>query len=152
MKKTVHLIAGILAVSTIATFFLSTVLVELLGSADSVAAVKRLIVIPGLFILVPAIAATGGSGFALSKTRRGRLIDAKKKRMRFIAANGVLVLIPCAIVLNAWASAGSFDTRFYLVQALELVAGATNLVLMGLNMRDGLNLSGRFRATPTTPR
>lgn len=144
MKRAFHLIAGVLATLTIATFFVSTILVELLGSTDSIVTVKRLIVIPGLFILVPAIAATGGSGFSLSKARRGRLVDSKKKRMPFIAVNGLLVLIPCAIFLDLWASKGSFDTRFYLVQGLELAAGATNLVLMGLNMRDGLRLTGRF--------
>ncbi|HET7853626.1 MAG TPA: hypothetical protein VFM04_04120 [Candidatus Methylomirabilis sp.] len=145
MKRTVHLIAAVLATLMIATFFLCTVLVELLGSADAVATVKRLIVIPGLFILVPAIATTGASGFALSKSRHGRLIDSKKKRMPFIAANGLLVLIPCAIFLDLLASKGSFGTRFYLVQGLELIAGATNLALMGLNLRDGLQLTGRVR-------
>jgi hypothetical protein len=44
------------------------------------------------------------------------------------------------------AAAGTFNTTFYIVQALELLAGATNLVLMGLNIRDGFKLSGRFRA------
>jgi len=30
------------------------------------------------------------------------------------------------------------------VQVIELIAGATNLTLMGLNVRDGLRLSGRL--------
>jgi hypothetical protein len=145
MKRTLHMIAGILATMTIATFFLSTILVELFGSTDAIATVKRLIVMPGLVILIPAIAAAGGSGFALSKARRGRLVDAKKKRMPVIAANGLLVLVPCAILLNLWASKGLFDTSFYVVQSLELAAGAINLALMGLNGRDGLRLTGRLR-------
>jgi len=145
MQKQVHFIAGLVATLTIATFFLSTVIVELFGSPESVATVKALIVMPGLFVLVPAIAATGGSGFFMSKSRQGRLIENKKKRMPFIAANGLLVLIPCAIFLNRLASAGVFDTTFYLVQVLELLAGAVNLTLMGLNIRDGLRMSGRFR-------
>jgi len=149
MVKRVHLIASIVATLAIATFFLSTALVELFGSHEAVATVKRLIVFPGLFILVPAIAATGGSGFYLSKSRKGRLVDTKKKRMPFIAANGLLILIPCAIFLNRWAAAGAFDTMFYSVQALELLAGATNLVLMGLNIRDGFKMTGRFRAART---
>jgi hypothetical protein len=106
-----------------------------------VASVKRLIVFPGLFVLVPARAATGGSGFALAKTRGGSLVEAKKRRMPFIALNGLLVLVPCAIALHLWASAESFDGRFYAVQALELVAGALNLTLMSFNLRDGLRLS-----------
>jgi len=146
MPKKAHFIASLVATLTIATFFISTILVELFGSHEAVATVKSLIVLPGLFILVPAIAATGGSGFYLSKSRQGRLVDAKKKRMPFIAANGLLVLIPCAIFLNRWAAAGTFDTTFYLVQGLELLAGAVNLSLMGLNIRDGLKMSGRFRA------
>lgn len=150
MPRRAHLIAGVLATLTIATFFLSTALVELFGSHEAVATVKSLIVLPGLFILVPAIAATGGSGVYLSKSRQGRLVDTKKKRMPFIAANGLLVLIPCAIVLNRWAVVGQFDTAFYAVQALELLAGAVNLALMGLNIRDGMKMSGRFRASPTT--
>lgn len=146
MPKQVHFTAGLLATLAIATFFLSTVIVELFGSHEAVATVKALIVMPGLFILVPAIAATGGSGFFLSKSRRGRLVETKKKRMPFIAANGLLVLIPCAIFLNRWASAGAFDNTFYLVQGFELLAGAVNLTLMGLNIRDGLRMAGRFRA------
>lgn len=143
MKRNVHLVASVLATALIATFFLSTVLVELMGSAQAIAAVKRWIVFPGLFILVPALAVTGGTGFALSKQRSGRLVEAKKRRMPFIAANGLLVLVPCAIFLHLWASQGLLDTRFYVVQALELCAGALNLTLMGLNMRDGLRLTGK---------
>ncbi len=150
MPKIIHLVAGLLAALTIATFFLSSVAVELFGAHEAVATVKALIVMPGPFILIPAIATTGGSGFAIAKSRKGRLVDAKKRRMLFIAANGLLVLLPCAIVLDRWASAGAFDTIFYLVQGMELLAGAVNLTLMGMNIRDGIRMSGRFGATPTT--
>lgn len=145
MPKQAHLIVGLLATLAIATFFLSTVIAELVGSHEAVAIVKGLIVMPGLFILVPAIVATGWSGFYLSKSREGRLVNAKKKRMPFIAANGLLILVPCAIFLNRWAALGMFDTIFYTVQALELLAGAVNLTLMGLNIRDGMRMSGWFR-------
>ncbi len=148
MPKRVHLIAGILAMLCIATFFLSTILTEWFGSLAAVAQLKSLIVTPGLWIMVPLMAAAGGSGMFVAKSRKGRLVDAKKKRMQVIAANGLLVLVPCAIVLNRWAAAGSFDTTFYLVQALELIAGATNLTLMGLNARDGLRMAGRLRNRP----
>ena len=126
--------------------FSATIGVELFGTAEAVALVKGLIVWPGLFILVPSIALTGGSGFGLARSRSGgKLVSQKQKRMRFIGANGVLVLIPCAVFLDRWASAGAFDTTFYVVQGVELLAGAINLVLMGMNMRDGLRLSGRLR-------
>ncbi|MCK6423192.1 MAG: hypothetical protein L6Q73_20130 [Aquabacterium sp.] len=148
MPKFAHLLAGFLAPLCIATFFLSTLLTELFGSHAAVAQLKSLIVTPGLWIMVPLMAAAGGSGMLLARSRKGRLVEAKKKRMPFIAANGLLVLVPCAIVLNRWAVAGSFDTAFYVVQAIELVAGATNLALMGLNARDGLRMAGRLRIGP----
>ncbi len=150
MPKRAHLIAGILAPLCIATFFLATIGVELFGSREAVARLNSLIVTPGLWILIPTIAAAGGTGMFLGKTRNGRLVDAKKKRMPFIAPNGLLVLLPCAIVLNRWAAAGSFDITFCIVQAVELIAGATNLTLMGLNVRDGLRMVGRLRAAPPT--
>jgi hypothetical protein len=143
MLKKIHLIVAITATLTISTFFTSTILVELFGSHGTIASVKNLIVLPGLFILIPAIAATGGSGFILSKTKNGSLVETKMKRMPFIAVNGLLILLPAAIFLDQWASAGLFDFRFYLVQTAELLAGATNLTLMGLNMRDGLRLTIR---------
>ncbi len=152
MPRLAHRIGGVLAPLCIATFFLSTILAELFGSHEAVAQLKSLIVSPGLWILIPAIAAAGGSGLYLSKSRRGRLVDAKKKRMPFIAANGLLVLVPCAIFLNRWAAAGTFDTSFYLVQAIELIAGAINLTLMGMNVRDGLRMAGRLRVSPPATR
>ena len=48
MPKKIHFAAGVLATLTIASFFLSTVIVETLGGHDAVAAVKALIVMPML--------------------------------------------------------------------------------------------------------
>ena len=145
MTPILHRLAASVATLCIASFFSATIFVELFGTEESIATLKSLIVWPGLFILVPSIALTGGSGFALAKSRSGKLALQKKKRMPLIGANGILVLIPCAVVLDRWASAGTFDTGFYVVQGVELLAGAINLILMGMNMRDGLRMSGRFR-------
>ena len=35
------------------------------------------------------------------------------------------------------AAAGQFDSVFYIVQSIELIAGAANLTLLGLSMKDG---------------
>lgn len=142
--RSLHPLAGGVALSTIATFLGATIAVELAGSTDAIVTVKTLI--PwGLLLLVPALAATGGSGFALAG--RGRPAAVKARRMRLIAANGVLVLIPAAFFLASKARAGELDLVFYTVQAVELVAGGLNLALLTLNARDGLRLSGRIRST-----
>jgi hypothetical protein len=145
MSKKIHPLAGSLAFLTIASFWLSTALSELFASQAAVIAVKT--AIPwGFLVLVPALAAAGATGFALSDGQRAGLIGAKLKRMPIIAANGLLVLIPSALFLAAKARAGEFDTGFYAVQALELAAGAANLALLGLNLRDGLKIAARFRS------
>ncbi len=142
MKKIVHPIAGVIALLTIASFWVSTVVVELFGSEAAVVALKTFI--PwGFLILVPALAATGGTGMAMVRQARGGLVRKKLRRMPIIAANGILILIPSALFLSCKASSGAFDGVFYAVQALELLAGAVNLSLIAMNMRDGLRLSGR---------
>ena len=147
MIKIIHPVAGVLAILTIATFWLSTALSELFASEATVIAVKT--AIPwGFLLLIPALAAAGGSGFALAKGRRAGLVGAKLKRMPIIAANGVLVLIPSALFLAYKARAAEFDISFYTVQAIELAAGAANITLLGLNMRDGLKMKGWLRRQP----
>ena len=142
--KITHPVAATIAVLCITTFFLSTIIVEMFGSPDAIVAVKSLIVVPGLFLLVPAIAIAGISGSILAKNRTSKLVQNKMKRMRVIAANGILVLIPCALFLDRSASAGSFEASFQIVQGIELLAGAINLALMGMNTRDGLRVTGKL--------
>jgi hypothetical protein len=144
MTKMIHPVAGVLAILTIATFWLSTAISELFGSQATVIAVKT--TIPwGFLLLIPALAAAGGSGFALAKGRRAGLIGAKLKRMPIIAANGVLILIPSALFLAHKAASVDFGASFYAVQVIELAAGAANITLLGLNLRDGLKMKGYFR-------
>ncbi len=143
MKPIVHAIAATTAMLIIASFWISTLVSELFLDHAAVAAVKHAIVY-GLFLLVPCMAATGGTGFALGKTRKGWLLDEKKKRMAIIGANGLLVMIPAAIFLNSKAAAGEFDAWFYAVQAVELIVGVVQLGLMRMNFRDGLKLAGKL--------
>ena len=144
MKKTVHPLAGGVAILMIATFWLSTAISELSGSEPFVVFVKTLI--PwGFIILIPALAAVGGTGFTLSGGRSGGLLGKKRKRMPIIAANGVLILIPSALFLAAKAKAGDFDATFYAVQMVELAAGAVNLWLLTKNALDGRKLTARRR-------
>lgn len=149
MKKSViHATAGALAMLTVAIFWTSTLLSELFMGQEAVAAVKYAIAYYGLIPLVILMVGTGGSGFVLAKGRKGQLVDQKKKRMPIIGANGLLVMIPCALFLNSKAAAGEFDTVFYAVQVLELVVGVIQLTLLGRNFRDGLKLAGRLRKGP----
>ncbi|HBR97564.1 MAG TPA: hypothetical protein DD979_09325 [Gammaproteobacteria bacterium] len=144
MLKFIHPAAGVLGLLIVISFWIATVWSEFAVSTATVVAVKT--AIPwGFLILVPALMVTGGSGFALTRGRGGRLIAIKRQRMPMIALNGLLVLVPAALFLAAKARAGEFDTLFYGVQLVELAAGAVNITLLGLNLRDGLRLRGRLR-------
>lgn len=144
MKARIHAIAGTLALALVATFLLATLISEFALGPAAIVTVKTAIFY-GIFLLIPVIAATGGSGFSLASGRSGPLIDGKKRRMRLIAANGALVMLPSAVFLSFQASAGAFDTAFYAVQAIELAGGALQFCLLGLNFRDGLKMTEKRR-------
>jgi len=139
MKAKLHAAFGGLALVTICCFWGSTVVFELFGDHAAIAAVKNAI-LWGMLVLVPAMAAAGGSGFSLGKGWRNPAVLRKKRRMKIIAANGILVLVPSAVFLANRAAAGEFDWAFAAVQAIELLAGAVNITLLSLNMRDGFAL------------
>ena len=141
-----HILASSLALITICTFWLSTVITELFLSHAAVIALKT--ALPwGFLVLIPAMATAGITGNRLARGRKGGLIGTKLKRMQIVAANGLLVLVPSALFLAWRAGQDNLDTAFYIVQALELAAGAANITLLGLNMRDGRKLTaGKRRA------
>ena len=144
MLTKLHPIAGVIGFVTILTFWLSTVTSELFGSTAAIAAVKE--TIPWGFWFwcrrSPSPARPASVGSASSDPR----IVSKKRRMPIIAANGIFILIPAALYLAMLASRGAFGTAFYAVQAIELLAGAVNLSLMALNIRDGFRLTAGRRA------
>jgi len=143
MKTKVHAIAGIIGFLTILSFWIATLFSEIFGTSEMIAFVKAMI-LNGMFVLVPAMAVAGASGMSMGAKRSDALAVTKKKRMPIIAANGLVILLPSAFFLETRAGAGIFDTWFYAIQVLELVAGAVNLTLMGLNIRDGLIMAGRI--------
>lgn len=139
MKTRMHAIAGVVGFLTIATFWTSTIVSEAFGTHSEITIVKNAI-LWGMIVLIPAMALAGGSGMSLGQGRSEAEVIKKKRRMPLIAGNGLLVLLPSAIFLATKANAGTFDTAFFAIQGVELTAGALNLTMMGLNIRDGLRL------------
>ena len=95
MKTWIHAAAGAIALITVSVFWLSTAAVELFGDAAGVTTVKNC-VLAGMAVLIPAMIVAGASGFSLGKGWRSAVVARKKRRMRIIAANGLLVLVPSA--------------------------------------------------------
>ncbi|TIO06737.1 MAG: hypothetical protein E5X89_22105 [Mesorhizobium sp.] len=149
MKTRIHAATGAIALITVSAFWLSTVTAELFGDAATIATVKTC-VLAGMAVLIPAMIGAGASGFSLGKGWKSPVVARKKRRMCIIAANGLLVLVPSAFLLSNFAGSGRFDTIFMIFQAIELAAGAVNIALLSLNMRDGLSL--RRKAIPAALR
>jgi hypothetical protein len=148
MKKSAfHAISGSIAMLSIASFWTSTLVSELLFDHETITLVKHAIAYTGIPILVLAMIMTGATGNLIGRGRKGRLLDEKKKRMPIVAINGLLIMIPSAFFLYHKASLGQFDRAFYLVQAIELTIGLIQLLLMGKNFRAGLRIAGRLRVS-----
>lgn len=145
MKSTIHAATGGLAMLTITLFLGSTLYSEVFGTEATIVAVKSAILLPGLVVLIPLLAMTGALGNTLAKACPGPLAITKLRRMKVIAALGLTVLVPSAVLLAYLAKSGNFGPLFVAVQIVEIAAGLTNLTLMGRNFADGVNLSKRLR-------
>ena len=135
MKTKIHGFFGVVALLCVLSFWVGTVVSEAFGSTADIAFVK-LSILKGMGVLIPAMMLTGASGFSMKW--KGPMVERKKRRMKIIAANGMLILLPAAFFLSDRAQQGNFDVWFYGVQLVELLAGATNLGLLSLNVRDGI--------------
>lgn len=140
MKTIIHAGAGTFAMVLIAGFLTATLISELLLDATAILIVKKAI-LAGLCLLIPMLAMSGGSGFSLARGRHSPAIERKRGRMKIIAANGLLILLPLAILLYLRAAAGLFDGVFYAMQTLEVLAGLVQLALLALNFRDGRKMT-----------
>jgi hypothetical protein len=141
----VHLIASVVAVACVGSFIFMSLAVEAIGNDGAIRAAKQ-VILYGLALLVPALACAGITGRRLAGRSRAPLVARKLRRMKMIAATGILVLVPCAITLNQLAGARSLGLGFAIVQLAELLAGTANLTLLTLNLRDGLALGAKRRA------
>lgn len=145
----IHAGAGAMALALVAVFWTSTVVSEAFGSLEAIRLVKISIAwtVP---LMALALAAAGATGRKLAGASGSPAVQTKTRRMMLAAANGIFVLVPCAIFLAVKAARLDLDPVFYSVQALELLAGALNMGLLGANLRAGLRMK-RARKLPGRP-
>ena len=144
MRTRIHAISGALALALIATSFLASVAVAVLHQPAAIVSVKRLIMY-GVALLIPALALGVATGQTLIGKRRGRLMQTKQRRGFASALTSLLILAPCAVTLYGLAARGQLHGLFYALQGLEFAAEGLTLLLLSLNMRDGLRLTGRLK-------
>lgn len=147
--KIIHKTAAILAFILITSFLTSTIIADLLSTPEQIAQVKSTILmfIPGLIL---AMMATGISAKKLYSSALKGVFKVKQSRMKIAAINGTFILLPAAIVLAKWSALGQFDGLYWTVQILEIIAGMTNLTMIGLNIRDGIRLGYKAKKRTTS--
>lgn len=143
--KKVHKLAAIAAFLLVITFFTSSIIADLFASYETIAMVKQTIQY-SVILLVLSMMATGISANKLYGSKGKGLMATKQKRMKIAAANGLFVLLPAALILAHWSSIGQFDSTYWTVQSVELIAGAINATMLGLNIRDGIKMGQKKAA------
>ncbi|SIS85468.1 hypothetical protein [Phaeovulum vinaykumarii] len=130
-----HAGAAALALTLVLVFQGVSIWAEL-AAPEAIPAAKTAI-LWALPVMIGALILTGISGRKLAPAAPGGILRAKQRRLALAAANGLLVLVPCAIFLALSAAAGQIDSRFHTVQALEIFAGLVNFALLAANARAG---------------
>ncbi|TRX52225.1 hypothetical protein FNH22_22675 [Fulvivirga sp. M361] len=144
----IHVIATIVAMLTISTFFALSLAAELRGDPDLIKTVKRgiLYALPLLIIAMPTLAITGNQ---LARNSKNPKVIEKKLRMKFVMINGI-VLISLVVFLYYQSHFKVINTTFLIAQIAEFIFGLGNLTLIGLSARTGLMLSDKLRSEKNT--
>lgn len=139
----IHVSTTIIATLTIAFFFVSSATAEIVGDETFIKKVKEVIffLLPVMIVTMPILGITGNK---LANKSQSPMVNGKRRRMKFIAVNG-LILIFLASLLYYRSHYLAIDNMFLAIQFGELAFGFTNLLLIGMNIRDGLQLSGRLK-------
>ena len=140
---TLHIIATLIAVITISTFFITSLRAEIIADETLIKSVKTGILysLPILLIVMPSLAISGNK---LAGQSKHPTILKKLKRMKFVMLNGI-ILISLAVFLYYRANYISIDNTFLFAQIAEFIFGLSNLTLIGLNIKSGLQLSGKLK-------
>ncbi len=141
---TVHLIATFVATLTISLFFTTSLIAEIKGEETFIKSVKAFILyaLPIMILAMPALKITGDK---LAGKSKNPTVLAKAKRMKFVVINGV-GLISLAVFLYYRSHYQTIDNVFLIAQIVEFGLGITNLTLIILNAKNGMQLSGRLKA------
>lgn len=141
--KSLHKIAGTLALLIILAFFSFSLYAEFKDDHHLIKMVKTGILygVALLFLIMPA---TGITGRKLAGQGTSPIIGIKMKRMKLIVANA-FILISLAITLYYRAVNGMIDQTFMVIQVVELAFGLTNAVFLALMIRDGRLLAANLK-------
>ena len=139
MKTIFHAMFGMLSFGLILVSLMTSLIVEIWSSQRVIADVKAL-AFQSILLLLVLLGFAALLGLSLGRVRQGNIVEAKKKRMVWLFAVAILILLPVAYVLNKYAKQGQFNWAFIALQSVEYAFDIAFLVLLGFNIRDGNTL------------
>ena len=144
----IHVAAAAGAIAVITTFLVSSGVTELTGGAGDIRTLRHAILL-GLPLLIACLVTAGLTGRRLAGGSRSAVVRRKQRRLQAAAAAGLLVLVPCALILNHLATASATGGAFTALEITESVFGTVNLSLLALNFRDGRRMTRHPHADRT---
>jgi hypothetical protein len=139
-----HAAAAAGAMTVITTFLVASGVTELTGGAGDIRVLRHGILL-GLPLLIACLATAGLTGRRLAGGSRSAIVRRKQRRLQAVAAGGLLVLIPCALILNHLAAGPTTGAAFTALEITEFFFGTVNVSLLALNFRDGRRMTRRRR-------
>lgn len=140
-----HKAAGIIALITLSTFFISTIIIELLGDPESIKLLKLLIMIFALGVMVPSSILIGVTGKKIAKGYNSNLLKKKLNLFKYIQRIGPFILAPTGIALFLLSRADNFNLLFYAVQITELIAQFCSILLIITGIKTGASIKNQRR-------
>ena len=140
MKTLYHAAAGISSLTCLLIFLVATINVEYSYSAPEMIAAQG-VMLQTMWVYIPLIFTAGGIGYILSKERKERIVQVKKRRMVIIIAVSLFILMPCIYTLANAARYEIAGTIFSRIEILEVLSLILLIALLGLNARDGARLT-----------
>jgi hypothetical protein len=141
----VHVAAAAGALALITAFLVSSGVTDLLGGAGDIRVLRHGILL-GVPLLIACLAIAGLTGRRLAGGSRSAVVRRKQRRLQAAAAVGLLVLVPCALILSHLAAAPAASRAFTALEITEFVFGTFNLSLLALNFRDGRRMTRHRRS------
>ncbi|MGO9083355.1 MAG: hypothetical protein ACLQDY_30750 [Streptosporangiaceae bacterium] len=106
----IHAVAAAAAIAVIMAFLVSSGVIELTGGAGDIRVLRHAVLL-GLPLRLACLVTAGLTGQRLAGGSRPAVVRRKQRRLQAAAAAGLLVLVPCALILSHLAGAPSAAAR-----------------------------------------
>lgn len=136
MKTILHALFGLFAFALIFLSLTASMITEIGYSQGEISEVRAFI-LDGILLLELILGFTLVLGLSLARTRKGRIIDSKKKRTLWVFSISAFILLPIAYLLSVYAKDDNFNLLYFACQFIEYAFDIVALIFLGLNIRDG---------------